>query len=127
MVETVLSCLLLLVFFFACVGVWQMVRDKLYLERIARDGAREAVMVGSLDAGRAKAEDRARQFFGSRWREVQIDLTRRDEHRLHYVTCTARFTRPLVGPAAGKLLGVGEVTLGGKAVFGWKDLATSYE
>ncbi len=124
LIELVASCLVLMVFFFACAETWFLVRDKLYLQRIARDGAREAVIVGgSIGAGRDKAEDDARQFFGSRASKVNIDMDRHDSYRFHSVTCSVSYPHPVFG----NLVSGGEVNLNARATFGWKDEATDYE
>lgn len=124
LIELVASCLVLTVFFFACAETWFLVRDKLYLQRIAREGAREAVIVGGDEGtGRDKAEDDARQFFGSRASKVNISMDRYDSYRFHSVTCSVSYPHPVFG----KYLGVWEVNLNARATYGWKDEATAYE
>lgn len=124
LIELVASCLVLIVFFFACAETWFLVRDKLYLQRIARDGAREAVIVGgSTSSGEDKARDDARQFFGSRASKVNIQMDRYDSSRFHSVTCSVSYPHPVFG----NLISSREVNLSARAVFGWRDEAKSYE
>jgi Flp pilus assembly protein TadG len=116
LVEMVAACLLLTIFFFICAGTWFLVQDKLSLERVARDGAREAVIVGDIDKGRQKAEDRAEQFFGKRAGDVDIHFESIDDGTFHARTCVATYPH--------KLFGFGtEVTLRAEATYGWKDTA----
>ncbi|NPV30539.1 MAG: hypothetical protein HPY58_13015 [Firmicutes bacterium] len=128
LIELVFSCLILVIFFYACTEVFLLVRDKLYLQRIARDGAREAVIVGgSESAGTAKARARAQQFFGNRASKVDVEMKRYDGDRVHAVTCVVSYPHPVFGPLSEKIFGSREVTLSARATFGWRDLATGYE
>lgn len=127
-VELVLSCFILIIFFYACTESFLLIRDKLYLQRVVRDGAREAVIVeGSEDAGIAKARASAKRFFGSRASKVDIKMERYDANRVHTRTCVANYPHPVLGPLSEKIFGSKEVVLGAKATFGWRDLAAGYE
>lgn len=110
--------MVLVVFFFACAETFFLVRDRMLLERIVRDGAREAAITGDMGKGEEKADDRARQFFGDRASEVTVTLDRKERNGAEVVVCTADYTHPVFGSLS---LGVGEVRLSARAVFSWKD------
>lgn len=127
LVELVMACLVLMVFFFACVEVAWLIRDDVYLQRVARDAAREAVLAGSLDAGYAKAADRARMYFGGNAGDVRVSLERHDSYRSHSVVCTATYPHRFFGWFSKNALGGKGVTLSARAVFGWWDFPQDYE
>lgn len=118
LIELVVSCLVLLMFFYVCTETFFLVRDKMLLERIARDGAREAALTGDTGTGREKAHDRARQFFGKRASEVTVELERKERNGAEVVICTVGYGHPVFGNLG---LSIGEVRLGARAVFSWKD------
>lgn len=118
LLELALSCIVLVAFMFAAVETWSLVRDKIHLQRVVRDAAREAVLTGSLDAGREAGRDRARQYFGQR--AVDIDLEKHDEGNSHLVIGTATAKHPVFGEMAAEWWGT-EVTLTAQAIFGYKD------
>ncbi|WP_027718972.1 TadE/TadG family type IV pilus assembly protein [Desulfovirgula thermocuniculi] len=127
LVELVMACLVLMVFFFACVEVAWLIRDDVYLQRVARDAAREAVLAGSLDAGYAKAADRAQMYFGSNAGDVQVSLERYDAPQRHSVTCVAKYPHRFFGWFSKDILGGKGVTLSAVATFGWWDFPQDYE
>lgn len=116
LIELVVSCLVLIAFFYVCMGTFFLIRDKMYLERVVRDGAREAAITGDLVKGKEKAEDRATQFFGSNSSAVTVSMDQEERNGAEVVTCTASYMHPLFGGRS-----IGEVKLNARAVFCWKD------
>jgi len=127
LVELVAACLVLMVFFFACVEVAWVVRDHVYLQRVARDAAREAVLAGSLDAGYAKGFDRAKAYFGRYAGDVKISLERYDSGQSHSAVCVVTYPHKFFGWFSKNALGGKGVMLSARAVFGWWDFPESYE
>lgn len=107
MIETVFSCLLLMLFFIGGVSILNMVRTSLYVNRIAREGAREAAITDSISAGEAKARDCADQFFKT---SSTITLTNNGGN----VICKVIHPEK----AFGKV-----VNMGAQAVYPWWDQA----
>ncbi|AOQ23116.1 hypothetical protein MTAT_29680 [Moorella thermoacetica] len=124
LIELVFSVVLLTVFFFAIAGTISLVRDYVYLHRIAREAAREAVLTGDTAAGYMKAEDLAKMYFPRTYGRVTVSLSRQDGYRQHSVTATASYPHvalyaPFIGPW--------EVNFTTDATFGWWDFSTVYE
>jgi len=118
MIETVLSCLLLIVFFFGFIELFHVIQSDIYVQRIAREGAREASLTGDTAIGRAKAEELVRQYFGTA-NAARIDMEVTQDSA---VICTATYKyKPF------KMLSQNgykrEVILNGQAVFPWWDRA----
>ena len=65
LIETVFSCLLLMLFFYAFLEMFFMIQSDRYAIIIAREGAREAGITSSISTGEAKARDLALQYYGS--------------------------------------------------------------
>ena len=65
LIETVFSCLLLMLFFYAFLEMFFMIQSDRYAIIIAREGAREAGITSSISIGEAKAKDLALQYYGS--------------------------------------------------------------
>lgn len=57
MLETVFACILLTMIFAGMTEVFLTVRDQISIIRIAREGAREAALSGSLSAGESRARE----------------------------------------------------------------------
>lgn len=125
LIELVMSFLVLVTFFFACVEIMWLVRDNVYLHRVAREAAREAVITGSISEGYAKARDMAGMYFGNQ--DIGVSLERRDAYRNHTVTCLATYQHRFFGTVSKEALGGKGVTLSAKAVYGWKDFTEDYE
>lgn len=122
LIELVISCLVLIIFFYVCAGTWFLIRDKVYLHKVARNGAREAVIIGGdVEAGRNKAYNAAQQFFGSQALKVDISIDRYDSYKFHSVTCSVSYRHPVFGNLGR------EVDLHDRATFGWQDEAKTYE
>lgn len=114
LVETVFASLILLVFMFACVETVFLIADKVHLQRVVRDAAREAVITNNLSAGYRAGYDRAEMYFRDRG-SVRLRLERRDSFESRTVVCTAEYTHRVFG----NLLPQGkEVRLSATAVFG---------
>lgn len=122
LVELVFSALVLVVFFFAVAGTAMMVRDYVHLQRVAREAAREAAMLGDVSAGYRKGTDLAGMYFPRGG--VSLRLERRDAYRSHSVTAVASYPHRVFG---GGVLGMPEVRLSAQATFGWWDTSTEYE
>lgn len=127
LVELVMACLVLMVFFFACVEIAWLIRDDVYLQRVVRDAAREAVLTGNLGAGYTKAVDVARMYFGRYSGDVNVSLKRHDSGQSHSVVCTATYPHRFFGWFSKNALGGKGVTLSARAVFGWWDFPQGYE
>lgn len=125
LIELVMSCLILMVFFFACVEVIWMVRDNVYLHRVAREAAREAAITGDINEGYAKAHDVAGMYFGNQ--NVGVSLERHDAYRSHTVVCLATYQHKFFGNFSKEALGGKGVTFSARAVYGWKDFTEDYE
>lgn len=94
---------MLVIFFIGMVGMWSIVQDSLYLQRAARDAAREAVLVGSdnpdraHDVAKAVAADRAAQYFGSEAGRVTIDVDTRSIVGGRRATVILKYPRQITG------------------------------
>lgn len=114
--ELVISCIVLLLFFFATVEAWSIIHDKIQLERIVRDATREAALMGDVSSGQAVGQDRAQQYFGTNASRVHITLSASGD----FVTGRAEYKHPVFGNLRGDN-GVAEVKLSAQAMFYWKD------
>ena len=123
MLEFVAACLVLVVIFTGITETALLIKDRIYLQRVARDGAREAAITGSIEAGRYKAQDRALQYF--RNNKAYIDITTRRYGNVEYITCNATYPHSLA-TGLGKMLTEREVMLNAQAVYGWYDKSTTY-
>lgn len=126
LIELVISCLILVIFFFAAIETWSIIRDKVQLQRVVRDAAREAALVGSISAGEQIGRDRAQQYYGPNASRVQIHLQEYIQPQSSLVVGTATYQRIIFGQLSRDLFGM-EVMLSARAVFGWKDLIENYE
>ncbi|ACX51906.1 hypothetical protein Adeg_0761 [Ammonifex degensii KC4] len=121
-VETVVACVVLTAFFLASAAVALLIIDKVHLQRVVREAAREVAITDSVAAGEQRGRDLARMYFGKRAGEVDLSVdisaVRAGDRVERYVTATGSFPHRVFG---GKFLGLGEVRLHAQATFGWWD------
>lgn len=115
MVETVLSCLILIIFFFGFLEFFQIIRGDIYVQKIAREAAREVAITGSIEAGREKSREIAEQYFKEK-NAVKIDLRKDDSA----VICQTEYKHKLFKIFSREGYGK-EVTLHGEAIFAYWD------
>lgn len=121
LVELAAACVLLMAFFFASIETVFLIRDSMYLHRLARDAAREAVITGSIAAGERKGRDLANMYFGQKGSKVHLEFRRYSGYGTQSVTCVASYPHQVFGERAGWMLGEWEVNLVARATFGWHD------
>lgn len=114
-VEAVLSMLVLLVLFFAIFETALIFRDAVYIERVAREAAREVALSGNKDSGYAKGKAVATMYFGAR--PVQIDVKIESTN----VIVKVSVVHPVFGDFTKRLFGQGGVQLGAQAIYPWHD------
>jgi len=124
LMETVIAMLVLLVLFFAIFESAYLIRDDLYLQRVAREAAREAVLTGSVAAGYAKGRDVAAMYFPGR--NVALELREQGSGREHVVIARATVMHKFLGQYAVKLFGSEGMRLGARAVYGFWDTSEDY-
>lgn len=114
-VEVVLSMLVLIVLFFAVFETALLFRDAVYIERVARETAREAALSGNPAAGEAKGRTLAAMYFGNRPARinVQVDGTN--------VVVRTSVVHPVFGDFTRRLFGQGGIELGAQAIYPWHD------
>ena len=125
LVETVLSALVLVVLMFAVIEVAWLLRDNVYLQRVAREAAREAVLTGDLNAGYAKGRAVSEMYFGSPG-AVSLRLETGREGQARYMVAHALYPHRFFGWFSKKMLGGREMILSARAIFGWYDFGTQY-
>jgi len=125
LVETVLSALVLVVLMFAVVEVAWLLRDNVYLQRVAREAAREAALVGDLGAGYARGKAASEMYFGDP-EAVGLRLDAVKSGRERYVVAQVFYSHRFFGWFSKQMLGGKEVIMSGRAVFGWYDFGTEY-
>ena len=123
MIEFVAACLVLVAIFTGITETALLIKDRIYLQRVVRDGAREAAITGNIEAGRYKAQDRALQYFGNN--KAYIDIDTEQYGNVEYITCSATYPHSLA-TGLGRMLTDKEVMLNAKAVYGWYDKSTTY-
>lgn len=120
MVELVASCLILVVFFCAVSDVFCLIRDQIYIQRVVRDGAREAAILGDTSMGKEKARDRAMQYFGSKDSLRHLEIQEKTEGNITFVVCQAEYPHRFYFSRK-------EMGLNAQATYGWWDTVQDYE
>ncbi|MGQ9498553.1 MAG: TadE/TadG family type IV pilus assembly protein [Desulfotomaculales bacterium] len=118
MVETALAFVVLLFFTLVCVDLAYLIADKVHLQRVAREAAREAAITNDVGAGKSKGMDLAGMYFGKNAHKVMLDVQDKKEGNARFFTATAGYRHKVFG---GDFLGWEGVSLGAKATFGWWD------
>jgi Flp pilus assembly protein TadG len=120
LVELAFCLIILILFFYAFFETVYLIRDVVYVNRIAREGAREATLTGSLGAGKAKAEDCTLQYFSSINGTVIILDTSSSSGSIDNVICTVSHEHRPFEKLTEK--GIGRVVnLNAEAVYPWWD------
>lgn len=116
--------LILMILFFAVFETAVLIRDDMYLQRVAREAAREAALTGNLYAGYAKGRDMAAMYFSGK--NVTISLDQRGSGRNAVVVARAEMFRPFLGGYTERLFGERGIKLGSVATYAWHDRAEGY-
>lgn len=66
LIELVFVCILLMTFVLGTIEVINIFRANIYIQKIAREGAREAAITNDIEAGKRMATDIAQQYFSSK-------------------------------------------------------------
>lgn len=121
MLETVISILVLVMFFMASIEVFQLITTRIHLEKIAREVAREMAQNGDLGESYArymageKFNSIANQYFPGNKPNYNITI----DSANNYVLCVVSY-----GYKPGKYLfrdGMGAIVLDAKAFYPWFD------
>ena len=118
MFEMVVSMLILVGFFFSCIEVFSVVKDRIYIQKIAREGAREASLTGKLEPGQGKAQDCARQYFNSKNVHISVEKITNNNGDIN-VACYV--TRPHQPFSFLNQNGMGVINLEAQAIYPWWD------
>jgi len=116
MLETLFCCILLITFVFSCVEVANIIADKVHLQRVAREAAKETVVDMKTFEGRKRGQEVARMYYDDRASLVQLNvrLSQKTQgtSKVHYAEAKVSY------PYKSNLLGK-EVELNAQATFGW--------
>lgn len=114
-VETVLVMLILIILFFAIFETAILIRDDMYIQRIAREAAREAALTGDVSIGYLKGLDAGKMYFPGR--EIRLELKVDGE----VVIVRAYVEHLFLGKYSIDFFGEGGMTLGSRAMYKWQD------
>lgn len=84
-VEMAMACMVLVLLFLMFMETFFLVQGKIYVVKIAREGAREAAMTSDIEMGRTAAINYAGQILK---KPVQIDISDKN----NTVTCDVTYT-----------------------------------
>lgn len=116
--ETLFCCILLLMFAVSCIEIANLITDKVHLQRIVREAAKEAAVDMNISEGKKRGQEVALMYYDNEAYLIQLDvkLSQKTQgtSRIHYAEANASY------PYKTNLLGQ-EVDLNARATFGWID------
>lgn len=118
LVELVFVCILLSMFALGTIEVINIIRADIYIKKIAREGAREAAITSSTEAGKRMAEDAAGQYFVSSKPAIAI-YTNQVAGKTANVVCNVSYNHKHFYFLNNN--GLGGMELDAKAVYPWWD------
>jgi Flp pilus assembly protein TadG len=118
LVELVFVCVFLMMFMLGTIEVINIIRADIYIQKIAREGAREAAISGDTEAGRRMAEDAAQQYFGSSQPTVLL-YTNQSTGDIANVVCDVSYDYKFFFFLNNN--GLGGRSLDAKAIYPWWD------
>lgn len=114
-VEAVLSMIVLLVLFFAIFEIALLLRDAVYVNRIARETAREAAITADISAGEAKGRYLSDLYFKGK----NVNITTKIDGNV--VVVRVKMRHVFFGDFTKRLFNGGGVDIGGEAIYPWHD------
>lgn len=118
LVELVFVCMLLVIFMLGTIEVINLIRADIYLEKIAREGAREAAITNSILIGKLMAEDNAGQYFASSQPVIAL-YTNDTAGKTANVVCDVSYHYKYLYFLNKN--GIGGTELNAKAIYPWWD------
>jgi Flp pilus assembly protein TadG len=117
MVETVFCCILLIIFVFSCIEVANIIADKVHLQRVVREAARETVVDMKTSDGRKRGQEVAKMYYADAdLVDLKVNLNQKPQGTSKMHCAEAKATYPYRSKILGK-----EVKLNAQATFGWID------
>lgn len=118
LVELVFVCIFLTMFMLATIEVINIFRANIYIQKIAREGAREAAITNNIEAGKRMADDASQQYFVSSQPSVNL-YTNQVSGKAANVVCDVSYNyKPFY---LFNNNGIGGIELDAKAVYPWWD------
>lgn len=114
-VEAVLSMIILVTLFFAIFEIALLLRDAVYIERVARETAREAAITADTNAGEAKGRYLSDLYF----RGKNVSIKTKVDGDVIVVRTSVRHA--FFGDFTSRLFNGGGIELGGSAIYPWHD------
>lgn len=118
LVELVFVCIFLTMFMLATIEVINIFRANIYIQKIAREGAREAAITNNIEAGKRMADDAAQQYFVSSEPSIVL-YTNQAAGKAANVVCNVSYDYKPFYIFNNK--GIGGIELDAKAVYPWWD------
>lgn len=125
LVEFAAASLVLIILFLGMITLWGVLNDYANINKVCREGAREAVLTGSEYAGYRKALEVA-WVWGLKPERLSVEFYPDSGGNRRLVTCVATYRAPLFSrnfPALAGKGGLDEVTLRSEATFGCWDFS----
>jgi len=118
LVELVFVCIFLTMFMLATIEVINIFRANIYIQKVAREGAREAAMTNDTQAGKRMATDVSQQYFVSSKPSIVV-YTNQAAGKEANVVCDVSYNyKPFY---LFNNNGIGGIELDAKAVYPWWD------
>lgn len=118
MLETVAICMVLVICLMGFLEIFTIITTSLHIQKVAREGAREAAITADKETGKRKALDVAEQCLKTE--KPQIDLyTSTLNGQEANVTCSVTVDYKYLKHITPK--GVGGSTLHAEAIYPWHD------
>lgn len=120
MVETVMVCLVLMVVLVFCFETFSLITNSVNIQKIAREAAREAAIVGpdgGIEAGKTKAASMNRQYMPGK--QLAITLYPAVDSQKSHVICNVTLEYRFLEFMRDE--GIGGKSLNAKAVYPWWD------
>ncbi|WP_165859223.1 TadE/TadG family type IV pilus assembly protein [Desulfofundulus salinus] len=121
--EFAAASLVLVILFLGMMTLWGVLNDYANINKVCREGAREAALTGSEYAGYMKALEVA-WVWGLKPERLSVEFYPDSGSNKRLVTCVVTYRAPLFSRNFPALAGKGsldEVTLRSEATFGWWD------
>lgn len=121
MVETVATCLILTIIMLGCFETFSVINSKMKVQRIAREGAREAAINdnnGGIENGKSKARDIANQYLPGTSPSIHVYINKangQDANVVCDVSLDYKFVRFL------RQDGIGGKKINATAIYPWED------
>ena len=121
MVETVATCLILTIIMLGCFETFSLINSKLKVQRIAREGAREAAINYNgegLDLAKAKAKDIADQYLPQTNPDIDVYINKVNGEDAN-VVCSVSLDYKFV--QYFRKDGIGGKKINATAIYPWED------